>query len=67
VFLLYTLLLLHLVLALQAGEEWAVVPSESAAREAAEKSLNMFREQRIAEMTGGGSMVSFQGYNMSRP
>jgi len=40
-----------------AGEEWAVVPSEAAARDAADKSVEMFRAARFQEMTGN-SMVT---------
>ncbi|KAJ9507639.1 hypothetical protein QJQ45_019178 [Haematococcus lacustris] len=41
-----------------AGEEWGVVASESAAREISVKSLASSRNQRMVEMTGGGSMVT---------
>lgn len=41
-----------------AGEEFEVYPTESAAREAALKMADVIRNQRMAELTGGGSMVT---------
>lgn len=41
-----------------AGEEFQVYPSESAAREAAAAYLNTARNQRLSDMNTGGSMVT---------
>lgn len=41
-----------------AGEEWSAAANESEARDAAEVVQEKVRMQRMAEMTGGGSMVT---------
>ncbi|KAF5827343.1 P-loop containing nucleoside triphosphate hydrolase protein [Dunaliella salina] len=41
-----------------AGEEWSAAANETEAREAAEVVQEKVRMQRMAEMTGGGSMVT---------